>query len=94
MIEPKLVAVLRCPKTGQRLEVAENTLVQRVNAAIQKGQLRDHQEQRIGEAIGGGLVTSDGMRLYPIRNQIPTMIVDESIPLQQLNESGKGVRYP
>ena len=86
MIEPKLVAVLRCPETGQQLEIATETLIQRVNTAIRSGQLRDHQEQRIVREIGDGLVTGDGSRLYPIRDQIPTMIVGESIPLQQLSD--------
>lgn len=86
MIEPKLVAVLRCPETGQRLEIAQKTLVQQVNAEIRSGRLRDHQDQKIDREIGDGLVTGDGARLYPIRDEIPTLIVDESIPLQQLSE--------
>ncbi len=85
MIEPKLVAVLRCPESGQRLEVAENALIQRVNAAIGKGQLRDRQDQRIEAPVCAGLVTGDGQRLYPVRDQIPTMIVGESIALDQLS---------
>ena len=84
MIEPKLLAVLRCPVTGGELKLAEKTLVERLNAAIDGGTLRDRQDQKVTQAIDGGLVTSDTNRLYPIRGGIPTMIADESIELSQL----------
>ena len=87
MIEPKLVELLRCPRSGQTLEIAEESLVQRLNAAIESGRLRDHCEQRVKLPIDGGLVTADQQRMYPIRDQIPTMIADESIPLDQLAET-------
>ncbi len=84
MIDPNLVAMLRCPQTGSTLKLAEKTLVERLNMAIGGGALRDRQGQKINQSIDGALVTSDGQRLYPIRGGIPTMIADESIERSQL----------
>lgn len=86
MIEPKLLAVLRCPVTGEGLELAEKKLIERLNAAIQRGALRDGQDQKITQLIEAGLVTGKGDRLYPIRGSIPIMIADESIELVQLHD--------
>ncbi len=33
------------------------------------------------EKIDGGLVREDGKCLYPIRGNIPIMLIDEAIPL-------------
>jgi uncharacterized protein YbaR (Trm112 family) len=87
MIEAKLVAVLRCPETGQKLQIAEKSLIQRVNAAIRDGRVRDHQDQKVETAFDGGLVTIDQKRLFPIRDQIPSMILGESILLSPLGET-------
>ena len=84
MIEPKLLAMLRCPSTGSELKLAEKTLVSRINQAIDRGTLRDRGDQKISQAIDGGLVNNAGDRLYPIRGNIPAMIVDESIDLGKL----------
>lgn len=84
MIDPKLIAMLRCPMSGMKLKMAEKTLLERVNRAVADGALRDHQDQRVGEPIEAGLVTEDSKRLYPIRSQIPSMVADESIDLAQV----------
>ncbi len=86
MIEPKLIALLRCPLSGSELVLAEKTLVGRVNDEIEKGTLRDRADGQITQVIDGGLVTADRGRLYPIRGQIPTLIADEAIELGQLGE--------
>lgn len=88
MIEPKLIAVLRCPISGKPLEIAAKPLVERVNAAIASGSLRDRHDQKIDEPIDEGLVTIDGDRLYPVRGEIPTMIADESIDVKQVPGGG------
>lgn len=66
MIPTDLLEILRCPESGQKLEVAGAELLARVNA----GRL---------EPVGAGLVREDGRVLYVIRENIPVLLVEEAI---------------
>lgn len=84
MIDPEMLAMLRSPIDGMQLHVADDPLIGRVNAAIENGDALDRLDQRVATAIDGGLVTADQRYLFPIRNQIPTLIADEAIVLDHL----------
>lgn len=83
MIDPELLAMLRCPLDGGQLQVAEEPLVARVNEAIEKGQARDRLDQRVELPIDGGLVSQGSGLLYPVRGGIPTLVADEAIRLPE-----------
>ena len=87
MIDPKLVQMLRCPLDGSKLEIAEDSLISRVNEAIREGNVRDRHDQKVTGALDQGLVSTAGGRLYAIRGGIPTLIGDEAIELSQLSAS-------
>ena len=88
MIDPELIALLRCPLTSRELQVAPETLIASLNAAIEEGRLRDAVDQKVEAPIEGGLLAEGGDRLYPIRSGIPNMVVEESIPLADHNVAG------
>ena len=67
-----------------RLKLADSQLLQRLNAAIARGELKNKAGQVVATALGGGLVRVDGMVVYPIIDEIPMMLVDQAIPLDQL----------
>jgi len=81
MLTPDLLQILRCPETHQKLTPADATLVTRINSAISGKTISNRGGQPIGENIDGGLVREDGKFLYPIRSNIPVMLIDEAIPL-------------
>ncbi len=81
MINPELLRILCCPETHQALRSAEPALVERVNADISNGTLKNRAGQPVREKLDEGLVRSDGKFLYPVRENIPVMLVDEAIPL-------------
>lgn len=81
MIDPKLLAMLRCPIDGTTLAIATDKLVERFNLQIAAGELRDRVDQKISAPIESALVTTDGKRAYLIRGGIPTLIADESVDL-------------
>jgi uncharacterized protein YbaR (Trm112 family) len=56
-------------------------LLERLNTRIRQGQLTNRRGTSIAEPIDGGLVRQDGQYLYPIRDDIPIMLIDEAIPL-------------
>jgi len=80
LVDQSLLDILVCPETKQPLQVADAALLERVNASAQKG-LTNRGGKPIAVPIEAGLVRKDGAVLYPVRDDIPIMLIDESIPL-------------
>jgi uncharacterized protein YbaR (Trm112 family) len=81
MISPELLAILCCPESHQALEWAEPELIKRLNEEIASGKLRNRGGAVLEGAIDAGLIRADRKVLYPIRRQIPVLLIDEGIPL-------------
>jgi len=81
MIDPDLLKILCCPETHQPLTPATPTLIALLNQQIADGQLKNRAGQPVTETLDAGLARADGAYLYPIRREIPIMLVDEAIPL-------------
>jgi uncharacterized protein YbaR (Trm112 family) len=56
-------------------------LLEQLNNRIRQGQLINRRGIAVTEPIDGGLVRQDRQYLYPIRDDIPIMLIDEAIPL-------------
>jgi uncharacterized protein len=84
MIRNELLKILVCPETQSSLSLASSELIATLNVAISRGQLKNKAGQKIDKPIGGGLVRADQTLLYPIVDEIPMMLVDEGIPLDQI----------
>ncbi|HEX5447117.1 MAG TPA: Trm112 family protein [Pirellulales bacterium] len=85
MIRPELVKMLVCPDNKSQLAVASSELIERLNRAIAAGQVSNKAGQKVAHKLDGGLVRADGAVLYPIVDEIPMMLVDEAIPLDQVS---------
>jgi uncharacterized protein YbaR (Trm112 family) len=83
-VAKELIAILCCPDTKQAVTLAEDGLIEKVNAAISNGQLKNKAQKNVTEKIDGGLIRADGKILYPIREDIPVMLIDEGIPVDQV----------
>lgn len=82
MIDTELLKILCCPETHQELRVADSALMEKLNLQASSGSLKNRAGQPVREALDAGLVRSDGKLLYPVRHNIPVMLVDEAIPLE------------
>lgn len=85
MVDPKLLEILVCPETKLPLRPADAPLLNAVNQAVESGTLRNRGGETVGDPISAGLVREDGAVLYPIRDDIPVMLLDEAIPLEDLS---------
>ena len=83
MIDSTLLEILVCPETKQPLRVADADLLGGVNVAIEAGTVRNRGGDTVTEGLVEALVREDGTVLYPVRDDIPIMLIDESIPLPQ-----------
>src|SRR5688500_5893405 len=80
-LDKDLLAILCCPETKQAVVLADDVLIQKVNGAIERGALKNKAEKLVTEKLDGGLIRSDNQILYPVREDIPVMLIDEGIPL-------------
>ena len=81
-IDTGLLAILCCPETRQDVSLAADQLVDRVNAGIARGEIRNRGKQPVKDPLDGGLLRADKKILYPIREDIPVMLIDEGIPIE------------
>jgi uncharacterized protein YbaR (Trm112 family) len=81
VVDQSLLEILVCPETKQPLAVADAALLERVNTAIRRGGVTNRGGQSVATPVVEGLVRKDGAVLYPVRDDIPIMLIDESIPL-------------
>ncbi len=81
MISSELLALLRCPQTKQALSMASAEQLAQVEEVRRTGKLRDHAGRAVLETVSAGLVRADGALLYPVRNGIPVLLLDDALPL-------------
>ncbi|NGZ60498.1 MAG: hypothetical protein CV081_08345 [Nitrospira sp. LK265] len=83
-IDKELLAILCCPDTKQAVSLAEESLLQKLNAAVARGGVTNLGKRPVSEELDGGLIRADQKILYPIRDNIPVMLIEEGIPLEQI----------
>ena len=83
----EVLEILRCPEDHTALSLASSGLVGTLNSAIRAERLVNRSGKRVDRVIDGGLVRSAGDVLYPIIDEIPVLLRDEAIELEQISET-------
>lgn len=84
MVDPELLDMLCCPETKEDVSLADGPLVEKLNKLAESGQLKNRGGEIVKEKMDAGLLRADRKYLYPIREDIPIMLIDEAIPLEGL----------
>ena len=86
MVDKELLGILCCPETKQDVTLVEGDVIKKINAKIKQGSLKNRGGEIVKEEIGAGLVREDKKYLYPIREDIPIMLIDEAIPFEEFDK--------
>lgn len=81
VVDADLLEILACPETHQTLRMASAEELETVNGAISSGSCSNAGGAKVEEALVAGLVREDGKVLYPVRDSIPVLLVEEGIGL-------------
>jgi len=80
-VSQELLSILVCPETKQPVVPAPPELVDTLNTRIQNGRLKNRAGEVVSATMDAALVREDQRYCYPIRDDIPVMLIDEAIPL-------------
>lgn len=80
-IDQELLDILVCPDSRQPLTPADAALLARLNGEIRSRRLRNRGGEVVEAEIREGLVREDGRYLYVVDDDIPIMLIDQSIEL-------------
>lgn len=83
-MDKRLLTILRCPVSHKGLSILKKDRLEKINAAIQRGELKNLEGEVLAEPLAEALVTDDGKRVYPIDDGIPVLLEGEAIGMEQL----------
>jgi len=87
MIQKELLDLLQCPECQRPLQLVDETLLSRLNEAIIAGGVKNQAGCAVELPLEAALLADGGPLVYPIVDGIPVMLLEEAIPIEQI-ESG------
>jgi uncharacterized protein YbaR (Trm112 family) len=88
MLDPELLSLLVCPETHQDLALASPDEIALINAAIGQGQVRTVGGELVQQPVEAALIRADRRVAYPVRDDIPVMLVAEGLDLSPVKLNG------
>jgi len=83
-ISKDLLDILVCPETKQSLSLADDKLLNSINNKIKNGKLKNRSGENVKESVDGALLRNDKQFIYLIREDIPIMLIDEAVSMDQI----------
>ena len=81
MLDPEFVKILVCPNNRTPVRFASEQEITDSNQKVEEGVLQNIGGRKVNDKLDGGLIREDGDRLYPVRKNIPVMLIEEAIQL-------------
>ena len=83
-LDPQLLTILCCPESKQEVTLLDHVLLEKLNKKIETGGLHNKGGSVVKEKLDGGLIRADQIMVYPIRDGIPIMLIEEGISVKGL----------
>ena len=84
-ISTDLLNILVCPETKQKVKPVDDQLVAKLNHQIAAGTLKNRAGEILSQQLSGALIREDGKYLYPIQQEIPIMLIEEAVPMAEID---------
>lgn len=75
--------MLACPKSKLPLEEAPGEILERINKTISAGKAKTISGEEVTRPLAKAFWEKENRLLYPIRNGIPVLIYEKSIPVSK-----------
>lgn len=83
-IDKFLLDILVCPLTKKSLLMIDAATLHKLNVAVDKGKLRDKSGSLVSPRLQNALLREDGALAYPVWDDMPRLLVDAAIEMDQL----------
>jgi len=81
-ISNEILEILCCPETKEPVALIDEDMLKKINTAIEAGKAFKRNGEPVQNLIDDGLLRQDGKYCYPIREEIPIMLIDEAIDMK------------
>ena len=88
MVDPELLALLRCPITHSPLSLADALVLGQLNRLVEQRELTTRLHQALEISMDGALLNDDRSWALPIHGGIPNLNPDDALDL-----SGFDIEY-
>ena len=85
-VDGKLLEILCCPVSKTPLTVLQSDRLEKLNAAIDRGEVKFVTGDMVEQALQEGLVTEDLKVIYPVEDSIPILLQEKGIGTTQLQD--------
>lgn len=84
-VDGKLLEILCCPVSKSPLRYLEQSRLEKLNRAIEAGEVQTVRGEAVGKPLREALITEDSKVIYPIVDDIPVLLEDRGIGTTQFN---------
>lgn len=84
MIDLELLELLACPVHRAPVTLADTETVRTVNALVDSGRLHDRSGHLVRSRVDDVLVCAAAGCLYPVEHDIPTLLPEEALVLEDV----------